>query len=204
MMAKPVLRVEGLQETYAVLRNMQPEMTKQTIKRMKTEARPIVSLLRKNIPLQALSGWRAPRQTDVLDERGVSRGSVSRFPRYDGRAVRRRTNLSVRNYRDRGTKKRVLFVSFGSRDPASQALDMSGKRSRSDFSDNMTAKYRAPSRIMWPTVESRLSDITIIVTRAKNDMEKAITEQLNRQGYGMKSSGMMARSSMKRGAGALG
>lgn len=202
-MAKPVLKVDGLQETYVVLRSMQPEMVKQTIKRMKTEARPIVSLLRKQIPLVALSGWRAPRQTDTLDARGVSRGSVSRFPRYDGKAVRRRTNLSVKNYRSRESGKRSLFVSFTSRDPASRALDMGGKNTTTLFSENMTAKYRAPSRIMWPTVESRLSDITIIVTRAKTDMEREITEQLNRQGYGSKSSRMLAAKAMRRGAGAL-
>ena len=203
MARKPILRVEGLQETYVVLRAMQPEMTKQTIKRMKTEARPIVSLLRKQIPLVALSGWRAPRQTDATDTRGVSRGAKSRFPRYDGKAVRRRTNLSVKNYRHRESGKRSLFVSFGSRDPASDALDMSGKKTTTRFSQNMTAKYGGPSRIMWPTVESRLSDITIIVTRAKTDMEREITRQLQSQGYTGKGARRLARGSMARGAGAF-
>lgn len=201
MPRKPILKVEGLSETYAVLRGMQPEMTKQTIKRMKTEARPIVALLRRNIPDTALSGWQAPKQTSAGL---VSRGSVSRFPRYDARAIRRKTNLSVRNYKSKRTGKRDLFVSFGSRDPASDALDMSGKRTTTRFSQNMTAKYRAPSRIMWPTVESRLSDITIIVTRAKNDMEKALNEQLRSQGFSQKGASRVSSGAMRRGAGAFG
>jgi hypothetical protein len=174
-MANPYA-VKGLGDTMRILQGISPELAKEARKEFKTSARPIVNAIRAAYPDVALSRWHAPKQTSAPGV--VERSGSSRLPAYDARAVRRRTNVSIQNKRVRATGGRALLIRIRATDPATDALDMGGKVSKSNFTRNITNKHGSPSRFIWPTVEKYEPTVQKTILIARENMERTINAQL--------------------------
>ena len=189
-MAQPY-SVQGLGEVNQILQTISPELAKEARKEFKSSARPIVNAIRAAFPEVALSRWSAPKQTGAPD--AVERSGAARLPAYKASEVRRKTNVSVQSKRRRDTGARTLLIRIRSTSAAVDALDMGGKVSNSQFTQNMTAKHGKPSRFVWPTVEKYEPEIEKTLLVARESMTRTVNAQL-RSRY---SGGRLSRASSR-------
>ena len=171
-------QIRGLNQTLGVLQDIDPILRREAIKRLKTDAKPIVAAAKSKIPTVALSGWVAPKQTGAPNPRK----SKSPIKPYDATAMRRRTTISVRNKRTRDKKGKETLIRLVSAAPTSTPFDMAGKITRSVFADNLSAKFGEPSRFMYPAVEANRDLVISSMRRSVVNMEQLINEALRDKG----------------------
>ena len=173
-------QIRGLNQTLGVLQDIAPILRREAIKRLKLDAKPIVTAAKAKIPTVALSGWVAPKQTGAPNPRK----STTPIKPYDATAMRRRTTISVRNKRTRDKKGKETLIRLVSSAPTSTPFDMAGKLTRSVFSDNLSAnpRFGDPSRFMYPAVEANQSLVISSMRRSVVNMEQLINEALRDKG----------------------
>ena len=174
--------IRGLEDTLRTLKDIDPVLYRAAQKRLKSDAKPMLAAAKAALPPVALSNWKPPVQDSGSS---VPRsGGVSRLPAYDMKRAKRKTILSLKRERVKGTSdRRVLFRLVG-KDPAADAYDMGGKVKQSSFSQNMAAKFGKPSRFLWPAAEMHMPGVLRSVVAAKVDMEAIVNEQLRIMGRG--------------------
>ena len=171
-------QIRGLNQTLGVLQDIDPILRREAIKRLKLDAKPIVTAQKAKISTVALSGWVAPKQTGAPNPR---KGKSPIKP-YDATAMRRRTTISITNKRTRDKKGKETLVRVVSSAPTSVPFDMVGKITRSVFADNLSAKFGEPSRFMYPAVEANQSLVISSMRRSVVKMEQLINEALRDKG----------------------
>lgn len=162
------MEIRGAKEALAELRKLEPELRKQFTKDAKQIAAPIVDEAKTKYPATWLSGM----------ARGwKSKSGRSLFPYDRSKAVR---GVTVRTSTSRRKNQVVAVVQ---KDPAASIVDMAGKRGGSGtrgmaFVDNLTSRFGAPSRVMWPAAEGKLEQVQTQMRDALEQVAKRTNRQL--------------------------
>lgn len=187
-MAKIVNRhqVRGLDETFNTLKKMSPELHKQSQKRLKKDAMPMVMDARSRVPDIALSNWKTGAAVG-----GKAARSSTGFPRWGGSKSRSRINTSFKRQKVRGYAGKARLFSLVQREASGAVFEVAGRVNQSRFADNLSRKWGRPSRAVWPAAEKHRGDVIRSVEQAKFEMEDVINAELRSRGY--KASGHTAR-----------
>ena len=161
-MAGPV-RVRGVQETLRDLRTLEPTLYKATMRTIKRAAKPLQSAAQGALPASApLSGFAHGGRTGW--SRSAARVSVNTGGRKSG-----------------GTWTLVKVRLNGA---AGSLFDMAGRGSSGDtpqgaaLVENLTSRYGAASRAMWPAAEHQLPTVQRQVVAAIDDATSAMNVKL--------------------------
>jgi hypothetical protein len=164
--------VQGIRETMAVLKQIDPALQRQAVKNVKIAAESVVQEARSRIP-------QVPT--------GVRRGTPN-WNRWSGRdwdpaSVRRGIKTRVRATRGRGKYDRPL-VSIVQSSAAGAIYDMAGKTRKFTRGPQGEAFNRAlsrngsASRSMWPALEAKIDEVNRSMDAAVKEMEHEINARL--------------------------
>jgi hypothetical protein len=157
------LQVTGVRETIAILRQVDTELRKETVKAMRVAAQP----------LQAGARGLTPA-TPPLSGMARAGGSVQAYSR---RAV---TGITIR-YGGKFSRSSQTWplLRLQQKDPAGSVFDMAGRRNpSSSLAQNLTSRYGAPSRAMWRAADANLIAVQEGVRRAVDDAAATISRKI--------------------------
>jgi hypothetical protein len=165
-------RVEGAERTLKLLKELDPKLRRQTNRTIRKAAAPLVDGVRARLPGVALSNWTTGRYVYVGDEAargvGVSIGKA-----------RGRTTMSA------GRQVSTWpLISVSQRIAGGAVFDMAGRRSQGQspqgraFIRNLSERYGAASRSMWPGVEGEIDSVRATVLEAVQNVAKEMNRQL--------------------------
>ena len=171
-------KIRGLDDALKTLGKMDPVLRRAAVKRLKDDVKPIVSAIKAGIPKSPLSNWVAPKQSSA--RRGtVSAGrSASGTPNWEFGKAKSGVRSSVKKQGARQMKGKAILVSIRQANGAGVVFDMAGKATNNVFSRNLTNKWGAPSRRMWPIAEQQKPTVLRSIDRSVEDMEKQINRML--------------------------
>ena len=161
--------IQGLRHVLETLKEIDPKLYRQGQSRIKKDVKPLVDDARGRVPSQTpLRNWKESTSS------GVTRSGAARLPAWEANAPRRITTR-VRREKVRGMGGRRILIRVVQASPSGAVFDMAGrKNSGSTFARNLTSKYGAASRSMWPAAEARLGDIRGSVEESVRAMEREI------------------------------
>ena len=144
--------IEGVRETLATLRKIEPALARQAVKDIKAPAMPAAAALRAVAPAVPLSGM-------------GNYGPVKTSANYGGR----------KSSGARGQEWPLVRIKLGG--PGwTVASDMARNETPGEsMTTNLTAKYGGASRWAWPTVEQHLSQIQAAIAHAVQEIERLTT-----------------------------
>jgi hypothetical protein len=175
-MAQPY-RVRGLDEALDTLKKIDPELYKAAQKRIKGDAKPMITEARNGVPQQSpLSRWK--------ESSGAGqRSGEARLPAWSGRPANR-INASVRRRKIRGTGGKRTLMKMQQTSPAGAVFDIAGRKNPggSQFNRNLIAKYGPASRSMWPAAEKHLSTVQKSIEKSVSEMERILNTELRTRG----------------------
>jgi len=172
--------IRGVESTLKALKDIDPKLYRAAQKRLKSDAKPMLAAAKAALPPVALSNWKPPVQ-DSGSTSVPRSGGVSRLPVYDVKSARRKTILSLKRERVKGTSDRRTLFRLVGKDPAADAYDMGGKVKQSSFSRNMASKFGSPSRFMWPAAEKHMPEVLRSIEKSVGDMSKEVNRVLSRR-----------------------
>jgi hypothetical protein len=173
------IEVYGVPEMLALLKRIDPELRKATIAKMKLAADPILQEARGLIPDQPIS---VSEQTRKRGGGWKAKGRLG----YDAKKIRRSIKVTFKTkIRDKNANTfplmRLVLGSAGG-----SIYDMAGRKGSGD-SPSGTALIRklqqergGASRVMWKSVENKISVVEDGVRDAIVDMEFAINQRAKR------------------------
>ena len=165
--------VQGIRETMAVLKQIDPTLQRQAVKNVKNAAESVVQEARGRIPAVPT---------------GVRRGRPN-WNRWSGRdwdpaQVRRGIKTRVRATRGKGPYDRPL-VSIIQSSAAGAIFDMAGKTGQftrsaqgQAFNRALSAYSGRPSRSMWPALEAKIDEVNRAMDEAVKEMEHEVNARL--------------------------
>lgn len=157
------LEVTGVRETIAILRQVDSELRKETVKAMRTAAQPLQATAR------ALTPATAP-----LSRMAKPGGTVQAYTR---KAV---SNITIR-YGGKFSRSSQTWplLRLQQKDPAGSVFDMAGRRNPSStLAQNLTSRYGTPSRAMWRAADQNLTAVQEGVKRAVEDASATINRKI--------------------------
>ena len=164
-------KVEGVRETIVALRKIDPQLRKQFNRRANDIAKPIVLEARRRytqVPLSGMSRRWAPRGRQV-------------FP-FTIQNARRGVKVKIDTSKrlSRGPARPVGIVAVKQTNAAAVIFDMAGKATDNALSRNLSARWGAPSRIMWPAAENQLPAVTREMEALTKAVERYVQAELAR------------------------
>lgn len=157
------LEVTGVRETIAILRQVDTELRKETVKAMRTAAQPLQAAARGLTPAQA-----------PLSRMARKGGTVQAYTR---KAV---TGITIR-YGGKFSRSSQTWplLRLQQKDPAGTVFDMAGRRNpSSSLAQNLTARYGPPSRAMWRAADANLASVQDGVRRAVDEASATINRRI--------------------------
>ena len=170
------MEVQGVRETIVALRKLDPELRKEFNRRARKIAEPIVREARgryTQVPLSGMNRRWAPAGRQVFP-----------FTPSDAKkGVRIKIDTSKR-LRAHGetTGRPVGVVSIKQTNVAAIVFDMAGKASESGLSRQLSARWGAPSRVMWPAAEQHVDTVSAEMRALVNDASRTVQSAVNRAG----------------------
>jgi hypothetical protein len=159
------VRVTGTKEVLLALRKIDPELRKQFDRDAKQIAAPIVNAAQSDYPEQYLSGM----------ARNWSQRGRELFP-YSQAAARRGISVKVST-----AKKNQSVIKVTQRNPAASIIEVAGSARRNvagdRFNANLAAKAGQPSRVMWPSADRHLPQVTAAI----EDLVRTVAARIGRQ-----------------------
>ena len=159
------LEVNGLADTLKVLRRIDPELRKTTVRRMKLAAKPMQAEAKKLFPdASPLSGW------------GNWRGG------YDGRTVKRNVKVAFKGSKARNSDT-IPLLTLRQTSAAGVIFDIAGRKSSGNSPSGRAMiarldRFAPASRVMWPTAERHMPEVVQGVRSAIDDMSEIINQEL--------------------------
>lgn len=164
----------GVKELLAELKNLDPQLRKETVAAIKAPAKVIVATAKSLVPNQPARRWV-----------GGTR-AAGKFPRWDAGKARAGLTIKFGGRINRQSREWPL-VSIVQRDPGGIIYDMAGKaggngtRQSQVFLANLR-RYGKPSRTVWPAVERHNPDVTAAITAAVRAAEQELSRRVNKGG----------------------
>lgn len=164
-MSEELARIEviGVREVVAQLKDLDPTLRKESIKAMKTAAKPMQDAARALVPASApLSG--------------MARAWKNKLP-WTRKAV---TGITVR-YGGKYSKSTTSWplISLQQKDPAGSIFDMAGRATSNPLGNALTSRYGAPSRAMWRAAEANITSVQEGVKQAADDAAAQVNRKVS-------------------------
>lgn len=173
------MHIKGLEETMRILREVDPELYKESRKRIKKDAKPMIQAAKERLPQVPMSGWgiAAARQQDIKGRKTMRTGSG--FPVYNPASAKRGVSLSIRNKRVKGYGGKSLLVAMVQNDAAGIIYDYARKSSNNNlFVRGLSKRNPEPSRYMWKAAEENMGSVHASMRDSIRDVEKRINRRL--------------------------
>lgn len=176
-MASSTTHVRGLQASLKVLREIDPKLAKESRKRLRDDAKPLVQEAKRMVPDVPLSRWRAlgSHQRDTVGQKTLR--TSGRFPVFEANAARRRIALSVTNKPVKGFTGRRRLIAVVEKDAAGELAD---NNQGNPMGNNLAAKNGKASRFMWPAAEKHLDTVRKSIRASVRDIERQANRELRR------------------------
>jgi hypothetical protein len=157
------VELEGVKETLKALQRLDPELRKEFNRNARTIAKPAMDAAKAKYTTLPLSGFRRRWQSRGRD---LSPKTIGRF----------RSGVTFRV--DTSKKRESVFV-IRQTNALAEITDMAGRRTPGNPLDRSLrlAGWGSPSRVMWPAVESKVSEIQ----GALSELVAAASETINRE-----------------------
>lgn len=134
------VRVDGVNKTLKVLKNLDPDIRKQFNKDAKVILRPVVDDAKSRYPANYLSGMGRSWETGRI------------FPYTQARA-RRGVKVSVKQEKD-GTLLKITQT-----DAAASVIEFAGATTSNQLGRNLSRGFGRTGRVMWPAFVAHANDI---------------------------------------------
>ena len=134
------VRVDGVNKTLKVLKNLDPDIRKQFNKDAKEILQPVVDDAKGRYPNVYLSGMNRSWQTGRI------------FPYTQARA-RRGVKVSVKQEKD-GTLLKITQT-----DAAASVIEFAGATTSNQLGRNLSTRFGHTGRVMWPAFVAHANDI---------------------------------------------
>jgi len=171
------VEVNGLADTLKVLRRVDPELRKTTIRRMKLAAKPMQAEAKKLFPdASPLSGWGSWT--------GRSGNRITGPEGYDGGIVRKGVKVAFKGNVKRGSQSNVIpLLTLRQTSAAGVIFDIAGRKSSGNSPSGRAMiarldRFAPASRVMWPTAERHMPEVVQGVRSAIDDMSEIINQEL--------------------------
>lgn len=172
--------IRGLEETLRTLKEIDPELYKETRKRIKNDAKPMIQAAKDKLPDMPMSRWgvSSARMQDIKGRKTLRSGTG--FPVYNPASAKRGVTLSIRSKRRKGYGGRSLLVAMVQNDAGGMIFDYARKSSNNNLFVRGLRKRtpRKPSRYMWPAAEENMGSVESSVRASVKDVEKTINRRL--------------------------
>jgi hypothetical protein len=157
------VELQGVKETLKALQRLDPELRKEFNRNARTIAKPAMDAAKAKYTTLPLSGFRRRWQSRGRD---LSPKTIGRF----------RSGVT---FRVDTTKKRESVFVIRQTNALAEITDMAGRRTPGNPLDRSLrlASWGSPSRVMWPAVESKVSEIQ----GALSELVAAASETINRE-----------------------
>lgn len=178
-MARSGVHVRGLKETFETLKEIDPELYKQTRKRIRDDAKPMLQSAKSKIPQVPLSGWgvQSARQQDIKGRKTLRTGSG--FPVFNPGTAKRGVTLSIRNRKRKGYGGKWLAVAMVQKDAAGMIFDYANKSTNQNkFPTALNVRNPRPSRYMWKAAEENIGSVRDSMRDSVRATEKIINRKL--------------------------
>jgi hypothetical protein len=157
--------VTGTKEVLLALRQIDPEMRKQFDRDAKQIAAPIVEAAKQDYPEKYLSGM----------SRNWSQRGRQLFP-YTQSAARRGVSVKVST-----AKKNQSVIKITQRNAAASIIEVAGSARRNPkgdrFNTSLAIEAGQPSRVMWPSADRHLPQVTAAI----EDLVRTVAARIGRQ-----------------------
>ena len=176
MAFQAAVQIDGTQETIRLLKKFYPDLAKEFTKDVKHIVSPITEAAKAKYPEKILTGmfrnW----------SQGKGKSSRLLFP-YSASDARKGVKVRIRNKSALDMPTAVITIT--QMNPAAAIIDMAGKTNAGTgimFNQNLTAKFGNPSRVMWPSTEGHIAQVTQNMTELIHKQENIVSSQLARVG----------------------
>ena len=173
-------QIRGLEETLRVLKQIDPELYKESRKRIKNDAKPMIQAAKDKLPDVPMSGWGVSRarMQDIKGRKTLRTGSG--FPVYNPVSAKRGVILSIRNKRRKGYGGRSLLVAMVQNDAGGMIFDYARQSSNNNlFVKGLNSRNPKPSRYMWKAAEENMGSVNASLRASIRDVEKTINRRLS-------------------------
>ena len=173
-------QIRGLEETLRVLKQIDPELYKESRKRIKNDAKPMIQAAKDKLPDVPMSGWGVSRarMQDIKGRKTLR--TASGFPVYNPVSAKRGVILSIRNKRRKGYGGRSLLVAMVQNDAGGMIFDYARQSSNNNlFVKGLNSRNPKPSRYMWKAAEENMGSVNASLRASIRDVEKTINRRLS-------------------------
>ena len=173
-------QIRGLEETLRVLKQIDPELYKESRKRIKNDAKPMIQAAKDKLPDVPMSGWGVSRarMQDIKGRKTLR--TASGFPVYNPASAKRGVTLSIRNKRRKGYGGRSLLVAMVQNDAGGMIFDYARQSSNNNlFVKGLNSRNPKPSRYMWKAAEENMGSVNASLRASIRDVEKTINRRLS-------------------------
>lgn len=173
-------QIRGLEETLRVLKQIDPELYKESRKRIKNDAKPMIQSAKDKLPDVPMSGWGVSRarMQDIKGRKTLR--TASGFPVYNPASAKRGVTLSIRNKRRKGYGGRSLLVAMVQNDAGGMIFDYARQSSNNNlFVKGLDRRNPKPSRYMWKAAEENMGSVNASLRASIRDVEKTINRRLS-------------------------
>lgn len=174
------VEVRNLKQTLDTLKQIDPTLYKQTRKRIRDDAKPLLQSAKDRIPQVPISGWVKQGRGATRDDKGQKtlRGR-SGFPIFEPDAAKKGVKLSIRNRKRKGYGGRWLAVAMVQNDAAGIIFDLAHtSKNQNRFPRALDVRNPDPSRYMWKAAEQNLGTVNASMRASIRETEKIINRKL--------------------------
>lgn len=164
-------QVQGARETIVALNKLDRELRKQFNKDARALAKPIIDEAKRRYTTVPLSGM----------ARNWSQRGRPKFP-FTVAAARKGVKFKIDTSKrlKTGPARPVGIISIKQDNPAAVIFDMAGKATTNRLSQQLSARWGGPSRVMWPAAEQELPNVERGMRNLVHDAERTVQAAVNR------------------------
>jgi hypothetical protein len=171
--------IRGLEEALRVLKELDPALYKESRKRIKADAKPLVQAAKDKLPQVPMSGWgvAAARQQDMKGRKTLR--TSSGFPIYNPASAKRGVTVSIRSKGARGFSGKGLLVAMVQNDAGGMIFDYASKSTNNNlFPRGLSKRNPEPSRYMWKAAEENMGSVRDSLQRSISEVERQFNRRL--------------------------
>lgn len=155
--------VKGVKETAKALRRIDPELRKEFNREVRRIAAPIVDAAKANY-------------SDQLIPSGTRRAWSQRGRQiYPFTVTKARQGVRAKVDTRARSRSSIKVVQSN---PAAAIYEFAGAKTDNKLGRAFNTKGRKPARVMWPSAESRIGDVTDEMKKLAKDVEKLVQKEL--------------------------
>ena len=164
MTATARTEVVGAKEAIKALRKIDPELRKQFNRDAKEITQPVID--------DAKKGYPSPERVPSGILRAWSQRGSAKFP-YSPQAAARGLRFKVDT-----SKKSSSVIKVQQVNPAAVIIEVAGRNKANRLGDALDKTIRQTSRVLWPSMEKKLPEVTDRMEKAVLDVVARVNKEL--------------------------